>query len=125
MIETAEALRLQGRTPDALRLLRAGSERFPENMTLTVGLVKMLAASLVAAERGEAVRVGEQACQRTNFGNALALDATALAQFRAGQRTQAIETARRALELATRQGLTALAAEIRGSLHRYQADNRP
>ena len=125
LVETAEVLRFQGRSPDALRLLRAGRERFPENVTLTVALIRMLAHSPDTAERTQAVRLGQEACERTTFENALVLDATALAQFRAGQRAQAIETARRALEVATRQGLTALAGEIRRSLQKYQAATRP
>ena len=125
LVETAEVLRFQGRSPDALRLLRAGRERFPENVTLTVALIRMLAHSPDTAERTQAVRIGQEACERTTFENALVLDATALAQFRAGQRAQAIETARRALEVATRQGLTALAGEIRRSLQKYQAATRP
>ena len=125
LVETAEVLRLRGRSPDALRLLWAGRERFSENVTLTVALMKMLAHSPDIADRTQAVLFGQEACERTGFENALVLDATALAQFRAGQRAQAIETARLALEVAMRQGLTALAGEIRRSLQRYQANTRP
>jgi tetratricopeptide (TPR) repeat protein len=125
LVETADALRLQGRAQDATRLLRAGVERFPEDVTLTVGLVKLLAYSADATERAEAVRLGEQVCTRTHDENALVMHATALAQFRAGQRAQAVETARRALDVATRQGLSALADEIRVSLEKYQTAARP
>jgi Flp pilus assembly protein TadD len=106
-------------------LLRAASEHLPNSVTLTVATVKMLAASPVNAERTEAVQIGEQACERTGFQNAQLLDATALAQFRAGQPDQAVETARRALEVATQQGLTDLADRIRNSLSRYEGANRP
>jgi tetratricopeptide (TPR) repeat protein len=125
LVETADTLRVQGRAGEAKRLLRAGAERFPENVTLTVGLVKLLAYSADAAERAEAVRLGEQACTQTHDQNALVLHITALAQFRAGQRERAVKTARRALDAATRQGRSALADEIRVSLEKYRTAARP
>lgn len=125
LIETTKVLRFQGRSDDALRLLRAAVERFPEDLLLTAALVKMLARSSNAAARAEAVRLGEEACERTSGANARVLDAAALAQFRVGRPAQAVATARQALDVANRQGQTTLADEIEHSLRRYEAARRP
>ena len=124
LIETVETLRLKGQMPRAIQLLRAVQRQIPENATLAAGLVKILARSPLPTQRAEALRLGLAECERTNNADARLLDATALAQYRNDRPEQAVVSARRALELATGQGLEDLAGQLRDSLRTYEAAAR-
>jgi tetratricopeptide (TPR) repeat protein len=126
LVETAEALRERGAADDALRLLRSAAERFPNELSLTAVLIEFLVQRPDAASRAEAVRLAEQACERSHGQNAPMLHVAALAYFNAGQLQKAIETERRAIEVARRQGRAALVEQFRRTLQQYEsAPGRP
>ncbi|MDB6028503.1 MAG: Tetratricopeptide repeat protein [Verrucomicrobiales bacterium] len=67
----------------------------------------------------EAVRVGEQAALVTNGENPIVLDALAAAYAETGQFDKAIETTKKAIEIAQSAGATGLVNDIRTRLREY------
>ena len=74
-----------------------------------------------ARNGAEAVRLAELACRESGEPNAIYVDILAAAYAEAGQHQQAVETARRAADLADAAGDQDLASAIRRRMALYQA----
>ena len=82
----------------------------------------MAACSEAAARNGpEAVKLAERAVQLTGGREAVYLDTLAAAYAEAGRFDEAVETARRGLEIATHQGQSQLGEALASRIHLYEA----
>jgi protein O-mannosyl-transferase len=98
----------------------------PTNVEALNNLAWMLASAAdeTVREGKEAVRYAEQACERTHYGEAIPVGTLAAAYAEAGRYSDAVRTAQKAIELATRAGNTSFAEANRQLLALYQA-SRP
>jgi len=69
----------------------------------------------------EAVRLAEHACELTHYGEPLFIGTLAAAYAEAGRYAEAVTTAEKAEQLATRAGLTAVAVRNRQLLELYRS----
>jgi Flp pilus assembly protein TadD len=111
----------------ARRVLEEGLARSANDSALLTLLTRVLAGCPDPAQRDlpRAVQVGEQACDLTGWTDPQALDALATAYYAVGRFADAVDTARRALELAKQQDLPSLAAGIEARLGLYQSRLAP
>ncbi len=114
------------RIADAIRILRIGTEKIPDNVTFLNMLAKLLSTSQNAALRDGrgAVTLALKASQLTKDGEPQILGTLAAAYAEAADFAKAIETARKALQLAVEKQQDELATLIRSQLEGYLA-NRP
>ena len=112
-----------GRRGAAAAAFRAGLAADPDDPRLAARLAWLLATASEDSLRdgAEAVRLAEGASRATGSRLPEALDVLAAAYAEAGRFEDATATARRARELATAAGLTALVAEIGARLALYEA----
>ena len=68
----------------------------------------------------QAVRLAEELCQKTQFQQSSYLDTLAVAYAEAGLFEKAVETAQRAIALATQAGDQRAAAEMQGRLELFE-----
>ena len=111
-----------GRRSEAAAAFRAGLAADPDDPRLAARLAWLLATAPEDSLRdgAEAVRLAERAVKVTGDRLPEALDVLAAAYAEAGRFDDATATARRARELATAAGGTALAAEIGQRLALYE-----
>jgi tetratricopeptide (TPR) repeat protein len=111
----------QGQTEEALQIYREGLEA-----SFSAPLANELAWHLATHADGrlrdgqEAIRWAEAACDATDHQNHGMLDTLAAAYAEGGRFDEAVETARRALDLATRAAQSDDAEEIKNRLQEYQ-----
>jgi tetratricopeptide (TPR) repeat protein len=119
----ATALLALGETERAVAQFRQAYKRQPDSLAALNGLAWALSTSDRSSpqDTGEAVGLAERAAQITHHAQPQILDTLAAAYAATGEFDQAIETATKAIALASERGSTALADEIRGRLNRYQA----
>jgi tetratricopeptide (TPR) repeat protein len=98
----------------------------PDSATSCERLARLLVLreGATPADFTRALQLAERACQLTDDRQPVCLDTLAAAYAAAHRFTDAIATAKKALELAAADGQTNLASEIRGHLKLYQ-DNHP
>jgi tetratricopeptide (TPR) repeat protein len=107
-----------GRLEEAIPHLREAVERSPQNAGARANLC--LALSL-AGRPQEAIPHAEQAVALSNGQNPLILDLLGRLYGQAGRLPEAIETTRRAIDVATQAGDQRLAGELRTRLAAYEA----
>jgi Flp pilus assembly protein TadD len=73
----------------------------------------------------KAVQIAEQACKLTDYKDPVILDTLSIAYAASDRNTEAIETAKKALELAVNSENQKLADEIRRHLKDFQKNNKP
>jgi tetratricopeptide (TPR) repeat protein len=113
----------QGRVVDGLREWRKAIALDPDYVPALFRLAQILASHPDPKLRngGEAVTLAERAANLTGRQQPAVLDTLAAAYAEAGRFTEAIETARRALAIATQQNDRALAAGLNARIALYQA----
>ena len=106
--------------------------RLPDTLTrrgssIPTGLMNNLARLLATHKDGKsynpqkAMQLAQRVCQLTSYRNPTALDTLAVAYAANGDFSQAIETAKRAVELANAQQQKDLAEKIQNHLRLYKA----
>jgi arylsulfatase A-like enzyme/Flp pilus assembly protein TadD len=73
----------------------------------------------------KAVQIAEHACKLTDYKDPVILDTLSIAYAASDRNSEAIETAKKALELAVESSNQNLVDEIRGHLEDFQKDNNP
>jgi Tfp pilus assembly protein PilF len=122
-INLANAFMQKGREDQAIVHFQNALQIDPANMEVQNNLAWLLATSAQASLRNgrKAVELARQANARTSGNNLLLLNTLAAALAEAGQFPEAVETARRALQLAEAQSNTNLARALQFELKLYQA----
>ncbi len=117
------ALAQSGRTKEAAAQFREALKLNPELAVAMNNLAWILATSAEGELRdgAEAVRLAERACELTHYDEPLFIGTLATAYAEAGRFPEAVATAEKAEQLATRAGLTAVAAKTRQLLELYRA----
>ena len=118
-----DALYSHGRIPEALMHWREVLRAQPNHLVTLNRVARVLAASPEASLRNgaEAVALAERAAGLSGGREPTILDTLAAAYAEAGRYSQAVETARRALALATREDEKPLAAALRAEIVLYEA----
>jgi len=116
------ALLLVGRRREAIAALRAARESLPSDGKLMCELAWLLSTSSQAELRNgeEAVGLAER-CREADPKDARSFDVLAAAYAETGDFARAVETAARALSLASREGQTALQQQIEMRLRLYRS----
>ena len=116
-------LYMQARVQEALAQWREALRLNPTFALAMIQTAHALAASPRASDRNgaEAVNLAEQAVQLSGARNPEYLDTLAAAYAEAGRFPEAIDTARRALELATQQNQQDLVEELNAKINLYEA----
>ncbi len=111
----------------AIGVLRAGLALTPDQLDLAEALaLTLLQADGELHDAGEAARLMEAACQRTNYQRPQFMLTLSAAYYELGQTARAIEIARGAQQLALRAGQNGLAQRIAGAIRRYShSGNQP
>lgn len=120
--DLAVALLAAGRTDDAVRQLEL-AVRIKPDLTEALDNLAWLLATRPPSQGGDpvrAVRLAHQACERTGYRAAAHLNTLATAYAAAGQFTDAVDTAEKAIRLARSAGQWALAREIDSHLQSYR-----
>jgi len=119
----AATLYQQGRIPEAIIQWRELIGRQPENTLALHQMARALASSPEASVRNgaEAVELAERAATLSDGRDPIILDTLAAAYAEAGRFSAAVETARRALELAKQQNKQALVESMRAKIPLYEA----
>ena len=119
----AETFRETGNVQEAIVYYQKAIQINPDYVEGLNNLARLLATGSQASLRNgdRAVQLARHANQLTGNGNPVVLATLAAAYAEAGRYTEAVQTALRALELATAQSETALAEAIRSQLKLYQA----
>jgi len=119
----AGLLAKDGKLPEALSLLEAGLVANPDHPDLTNALVQILIdpAHGDASRVGEAVARMERVCSEMKEVDPRYLYTLAEAYVRQGRPTEAIDTARTALEAAQKAGRTRLASKIERDLAKLES----
>jgi tetratricopeptide (TPR) repeat protein len=119
----ASALATTGAAEEAVTHYRRALAIKPDLPGALIDLAWILATSDVAALRApdEAIRLAEHAAELTDRLNAIVLDTLAVAYFAADRGDDAVETAKRALDIAVRAGDEELAARIRAHAGMFTA----
>ena len=112
-----------GRTREAVAQYREALRLNPNLAGALNNLAWILAASPDDGLRdgAEAVRLAERACELTHYGEPLFIGTLAAAYAEAGRFPEAVTTAEKAEQLATSNGLKAVAAENQQLLELYRA----
>lgn len=115
------ALLLAGHPQEAIKALRAARRLLPDDLAVVRDLAWLLATSPLAELRNgeEALRLAQQYC-RADPASPQGLDLLAAAYAEAGDFPRAVESARQAVNLATRQMQTTLGREIEARLELYE-----
>jgi Flp pilus assembly protein TadD len=108
----------KGRVTEAIPHLQRAAELSPENPGVLVNLC--LALSL-ADRSGEAIPVAQKAVALTSGQDPLVLDMLGRLYAQAGRLSEAIETTRQAIEVASRGGDARLVRDLQSRLSTYQA----
>jgi protein O-mannosyl-transferase len=118
------ALQSRGRFKEAVAHCRRAMAIRPQYVPAQNALAWMLATCPEASVRNgaEAVEVAQRAARLSDSRDPAILDTLAAAYAEAGRFSEAIETARRALDLATEQNNGILANTIRARLKLYQSN---
>jgi len=113
----------KGRMDEAIVHYQKALQIEPDNAKVQNNLARVLATCPQASLRNgnKAVELAQRANQLTGGGNPTILHTLAAAYAEAGRFPEAVETARRALQLAETQSNIALADAIRSELKLYQA----
>ncbi len=122
-----DALLKRGRAAEGLASYRDALELNPDCLPALNNLAWQLAAhpDLSVRDGAEAVRLAQRADQITGHKDPSILDTLAAAQAEAGSFDGAVETGKRALEMARRQGNPALVESIARALEAHRARRRP
>jgi Flp pilus assembly protein TadD len=117
------ALLRQGRTGEAIAAIQKALDLQPTNVLIQNNLAWMLATAPQASLRdgARAVQLATQASQASGGNNPLILHTLAAAYAEAGQFPNAVQTARKALQLARAQSRTALANALPREIKLYEA----
>ena len=117
------ALGQSGRTREAVVQYREALRLNPSLAGALNNLAWILASNPDDELRNgaEAVRLAERACELTHYGKAVYLVTLAAAYAEAGRFPEAVTTAEKAEQLATRAGRTDVAAKNRQLLELYRA----
>jgi tetratricopeptide (TPR) repeat protein len=112
-----------GRTREAVAQYREALRLNPSLVGALNNLAWILATSPDEGLRNgaEAVRLAERACELTHYGQPLFIGTLAAAYAECGRFPEAVTTAEKAERLATRAGLTPVAAKNRQLLELYRA----
>ena len=113
----------RGRVADALAQWREALRVRPDYLLALNEAAHVLAASAEPSVRNgpEAVKLGERAVQLSGGQEAMYLDTLAAAYAEAGRFEDAVETARRGLEIATRENQAQLREGLAARLRLYEA----
>jgi tetratricopeptide (TPR) repeat protein len=113
----------RGRVADALAQWREALRVRPDYLPALSEAAHVLAASAEASVRNgpEAVKLAERAVQLSGGRDAMYLDTLAAAYAEAGRFDDAVETARRGLEIATRQNQQPLREGLAARIRLYEA----
>jgi Flp pilus assembly protein TadD len=116
------ALRQAGRPGDAVRHFREAARLDPTWLAPLNQAAWLLATSADAKVRdaGEALRLAEHASRLTDYADANTLDSLSAAFAASGQFEQAVETATRAMKIATTQGNSRKAETLRRRIEFYR-----
>jgi len=120
--DLANAFLQKGEESDAIGHFQRVLELQPQNVQAGNNLALLLATSTNGALRNgvKAVELAERANQLSGGGQPVILVALAAAYAETGQFSKAVETAQKALQLASDEGNTELAGTIRGHIKLYQ-----
>jgi arylsulfatase A-like enzyme/cytochrome c-type biogenesis protein CcmH/NrfG len=126
LLALSQLLAVAGQAPDAVRMLQAGLAKLPENPALANALAWILATTPDEKVRNgtEALRWARVACHGEGASNPAYLDTLAAAFAESGAFDEAIQTAERAIKIATEAGNKRRAALLTRRLTLYQA-HRP
>jgi Flp pilus assembly protein TadD len=115
------ALQRQGKVPEALAQWREAIRLQPDHVPSLNQLAWLSASSPDATVRNgaQAVELAQRAA-KLNAADPNVLDTLAAAYAEAGRFPEALQTARQALDLATRQGNKAFADDVRARIQLYQ-----
>ncbi len=108
----AFVLTASGRNEEAASVLTEAMKRFPDDVTLTHNLARLLATGGVPGRGQQALALAERVVEKTGGSDPRALDTLAFALAAAGRRDDALHTFERASRLARERGANELAAEI-------------
>src|SRR2546423_1274109 len=119
----ANSLRQTGRIEEAVHEYESALKSEPESILAQNNLAWLLATSSNAAVRdgAKAVRLAEQADRLSGGNDPIILHTLAAAYAENRQFPEAVEAAKRALELADANGITSLAESLRSKLALYRA----
>jgi tetratricopeptide (TPR) repeat protein len=117
----------QGNINEAMSHWESGSKLDPNDAQVLNNLAYIYATQSEGEFKDpqKAVQTAEQACKLTDYKDPTILDTLSIAYAASGRSSEAIETAKKALELAVESGNKSLADEIRGHLEDFQKDNNP
>lgn len=110
----AVALSSDGRFAESIRAFQKAIDFAPSEIGPAANLAWLLATCPEASLRDgrRSVAIAEPLCRRTNYGEIGSLDALAAGYAESGRFDEAVETARRAVDVARAQGRSDLAAGI-------------
>ena len=116
-----------GRVQEALAQWRQALRLQPDYAPAMIQAAHALAASPEASDRNgaEAVKLAERAVQLNGARDPMYLETLALAYAEAGRFPEAIEAARRALELAEKQNQANLAEALKAQIKLYETQTLP
>jgi tetratricopeptide (TPR) repeat protein len=117
------AFYLQGKIPEALAQWREGLRLDPKHLPLLYETAWLLATCPEATVRNgtEAIRLAERALQISGGQDPQFLDALGAAYAEVGRFTEALQTTRQALDLATQQNMQPLARALKARMALYEA----
>jgi tetratricopeptide (TPR) repeat protein len=120
------ALLQEGRTKEAIADGEKAIEIQPSNISFQNNLAWILATASEEALRdgARAVQLATQASQASGGGNAVILHSLAAAYAEAGEFPNAVQTARKALQLAEAESNAELANALRREINLYEAGHR-
>jgi spermidine synthase len=116
------ALQSQGRLNEAVEHYRKALDMNPDSAELHNNLAYILVTNPNPTERNviDAVGHAQRAVELTHYQNSTALNTLAKAYAAAGQFDKAVETAQKALTLASNEGNQNLATQIHNQLQGYE-----
>jgi cytochrome c-type biogenesis protein CcmH/NrfG len=120
--QLARSLKFQGKLPESLSSYRRAAALAPKDKDILLGLAKLLAAAGDVSLRNgpEAVRIASSVCRLTENKDPESLDVLAAAYAQAGKFELAVETSKKALELARAKGDKQLVGRISARLRLYK-----
>ena len=122
MFRLADALVELGRYEQAIETYRREIRRGdpgPERLNKVAWLLATC-PDVRFRDCGEAIAIAEDVCRQTQYRHAIAMDTLAAGYAECGRISDAVKTARRAVELASSQGNTAAAESIGERLRMYE-----
>lgn len=123
--DIASVFLAKGQHPEAIAYYQKALELAPRSLTALNNLAWIFATNpdLSIRDGPKAVALAEQAVQISGGADPFYLHKLAAAYAATGRFSQAVETAERALRLATDQGNSALAGELRRNISVYRSNN--